>query len=96
MDDFLYPLFQSSVSNANTFTSYSNPTVDALFATARGTLDQTQRLQIYAEAEKLILADAPVIPMYFDRDYRVMNTRVLGQQHDPMGSEDMNLVWVAE
>ena len=95
MDDFLYPLFQSSVSNANTFTSYSNPTVDALFATARGTLDQTQRLQIYAEAEKLILADAPVIPMYFDRDYRVMNTRVLGQQHDPMGSEDMNLVWVA-
>ena len=29
MDDFLYPLFQSSVSNANTFTSYSNPTVDA-------------------------------------------------------------------
>ena len=28
----LYPLLQSSVSNANTFTSYSNPTVDALFA----------------------------------------------------------------
>jgi len=96
MDDFLYPLFQSSVSNANAFTAYSNPTVDALLATARGTLDQTQRLQIYAEAEKLILADAPVIPMYFDRDYRVMNTRVLGQQHDQMGSEDMNLVWVAQ
>ena len=75
---------------------YSNPTVDELLATARGTLDQTQRLQIYAQAEKLILADVPVIPLYFDRDYRIMDTRVLGQQHDPMGSEDMNLVWVAQ
>ena len=96
MDDFLYPLFQSSVSGANTFTFYSNPTVDKLLATARGTIDTTQRLQIYAQAEKQILADAPVIPLYFYRDYRIMNKRVLGQQHDPMGSSDMNLVWVAQ
>ena len=35
----------------------------------------------------MILADAPVIPLYFYRDYRIMdNKRVLGQQHDPMGS----------
>ncbi len=47
---------------------------------------QTQRLQIYAQAEKQILADAPVIPLYFYRDYRIMDTRVSGQQHDPMGS----------
>ena len=96
MDDFLYPLFQSSVSGANTFTFYANPTVDKLLATARGTVDQTQRLQIYAQAEKQILADAPVIPLYFYRDYRIMDTRVAGQQHDPMGSADMNLVWVAQ
>jgi oligopeptide transport system substrate-binding protein len=96
MDDFLYPLYQSSVSGANTFTFYSNPTVDKLLAQARGTIDQTQRLQIYATAEKQILADAPVIPLYFYRDYRIMNKRVLGQQHDPMGSADMNLVWVAQ
>jgi peptide/nickel transport system substrate-binding protein/oligopeptide transport system substrate-binding protein len=96
MDDFLYPLFQSGVSGANTFTFYSNPTVDKLLAQARGTLDQTQRLQIYAQAEKLILADVPIIPLYFYRDYRIMDTRVRGQQHDPMGSEDMNLVWVAQ
>jgi peptide/nickel transport system substrate-binding protein/oligopeptide transport system substrate-binding protein len=96
MDDFLYPLFQSSVSGANTFSFYSNPTVDKLLATARGTVDTTQRLQLYAQAEKQILADVPVIPLYFYRDYRIMDKRVLGQQHDPMGSEDMNLVWVAQ
>jgi peptide/nickel transport system substrate-binding protein/oligopeptide transport system substrate-binding protein len=96
MDDFLYPLFQSGVSGANTFTYYSNSTVDKLLATARGTVDTTQRLQIYAQAEKQILADAPIIPLYFYRDYRIMDTRVAGQQHDPMGSEDMNLVWVAK
>ena len=96
MDDFLYPLFYSAVSGTNTFSFYSNPTVDKLLTQARGTVDQTQRLQIYAQAEKQILADVPVIPLYFYRDYRIMDKRVLGQQHDPMGSEDMNLVWVAQ
>ena len=96
MDDFLYPLFQSGTSGANTFTFYSNPTVDKLLNQARGTLDQTQRLQIYAQAEKLILADAPVIPLYFYREYYINNTRVLGQYIDPMGSLNMNKVWVAQ
>jgi len=45
MDNFLN-IFQSSVSGTNTFTFYSNPTLDKLLATARATLDQTQRLQI--------------------------------------------------
>ncbi len=95
MDNFLN-IFQSSVSGANTFTFYANPTVDKLLNQARGTLDQTQGLQLYAQAERLILADVPVIPLYFYRDYRIMDTRVKGQRHDPMGSADMNLVWVAE
>ncbi|MGD0996965.1 MAG: ABC transporter substrate-binding protein [Thermoleophilia bacterium] len=96
MDDFLYPLFQSSVSGTNTFTFYSNPTVDKLLAQARGTIDTTQRLQLYAQAEKQILADVPVIPLYFYRDYVITDKRVLGQYEDPMGGENMNLVWVAQ
>jgi peptide/nickel transport system substrate-binding protein/oligopeptide transport system substrate-binding protein len=96
MDDFLFPLFQSAVSGVNTFTFYSNPTVDKLLAQARGTLDQTQRLQIYAQAEKLILADAPIIPLYFYRDYVITNPRVQGQLENPMGGEDMAKVWVAQ
>ncbi len=80
----------------DTATFYSNPTVDKLLLTARATTDQTQRLQIYAQAEKLILADAPVIPLWFERTYVIMNKRVLGQQLDPMGGENMNLVWVAQ
>jgi oligopeptide transport system substrate-binding protein len=96
MDNFLYPLYHSVVSAQNTFTDYSNPTVDKLLDQARATVDQTQRQQLYAQAEKLILADAPVIPLYFYREYRIFDTRVAGQQHDPMGSADMNLVWVAK
>ena len=96
MDDFLYPLFQSSVSGTNTFTFYSNPTVDKLLAQARGTIDQTQRLQLYAQAEKQILADAPVIPLYFYRDYRDHGQARPRAADDPMGGEDMNLVWVAQ
>jgi oligopeptide transport system substrate-binding protein len=96
MDNFLYPLFNSHQSGVNQFTYYANPQVDQLIASARGTTDETQRLNLYAQAEKIILNDSPVIPLYFYRDFRVSNPRVANQTHDPFGSTDMWKVWVAQ
>ena len=95
MDNFTYPLFQSANSRVGSYTFYSNKNVDQLLQTARGTADDTQRHDLYAQAEKLILADAPVAPVFFYRDFRVSNTqRVGGYYHDPMGFTDMWKVWV--
>jgi len=64
----------------DSYTSYSNPAVDELLLKARSTGDETQRRNLYAMAEKGILADAPVIPLSFGRDFRVLNNRVRDQE----------------
>ena len=93
-DNFL-SLFHSGDSGAGTlWTYYENPEVDAVLEEARATLDETRRLGLYARAEKAILADAPVIPLYFCEGFCVMNDRVLGQAVDPMGNVDAWNVWV--
>ena len=93
MGDFLYPLFSSDQSRIGSFTGYSNPAVDELLVQARGTLDAQQRYNLYAQAEKLILADMPAIPLYFFRDFLVTDDRIGGFVRDPMGFVDMWDLW---
>ena len=93
MDNFLYPLFQSAMSNTM-YTFYANTQVDDLIEQARSTADTEQRQNLYAQAEKMILTDMPAIPLYFYRSFRVTNNRIGGFYDNPMGFTDMWSVWV--
>jgi peptide/nickel transport system substrate-binding protein len=57
---------------------YSNPKVDALFAQAKATLDDTKRSDLYAQASKLITEDAPWLFVVNDRNPRVLAKNVTG------------------
>ena len=94
MDAFLYPLFQSDQSPSGSYTFYSNEGVDDLLQKARATMDDQQRHNLYAQAEKLILTDMPAVPLYFYRYYRVIGPRLHGFAVDPMGTTDMRAVWI--
>ena len=94
-DDFLYPMFYSTQMGLNAYSFYSNPKFDALIDQARATADETQRQNLYAQAEKLVLTDAVVIPTYFFRDFRVWNsTRMGGLVWSPMAYWDLWKAWV--
>ncbi len=94
MDTFLFPLFESHNSAAELYTFYSNPQVDALLAKARATPDQAARVQSYAEAERLIMADAPVVPIWVYAEYRLLNNRVANVRFNSMDWADLWRVWV--
>jgi peptide/nickel transport system substrate-binding protein/oligopeptide transport system substrate-binding protein len=96
MDNFLYSLFQSDNSGPLGSTFYSNEKVDEMLVEARGLTDDSARQHLYAEIERVILADAPIIPIYYYRDFRVMSSRVQGQVLDPMYFVDMWKVWVTK
>jgi oligopeptide transport system substrate-binding protein len=49
-------------------TKYSNPTVDELLDSARTESDQAKRIGDYQEAEKLIVDDAPWVPLFHGQD----------------------------
>jgi oligopeptide transport system substrate-binding protein len=75
-EDIIDLLFNSTSRQNNT--GYSNPQVDSLTQQARGELDVTKRLQLYQQAEQIILEEAPWIPLYYGRDHFVVKPHVKG------------------
>ncbi len=57
---------------------YKNDKFDALCRKADGSQDPEERKKLYAEAEDLVLADAPFIPIYFQRDAELVSPRIGG------------------
>ncbi|MCL5950379.1 MAG: ABC transporter substrate-binding protein [Chloroflexi bacterium] len=74
---------------------YSNPDVDKLLAQGDHELNETKRIQLYLEAQKIILQDAPWQPLYVPLDVLAINKRVEGAKIGYMGRLLVNDVRVA-
>lgn len=60
----------------NNNTGWSNAAFDKLLADARQCADAEKRLTILSEAEKILLAEAPVLPLYFGTRTRLIHPSV--------------------
>lgn len=89
-ENFLDVLFRSG-SGENHF-AYGNPDVDALLDQAAVEPDEATRYELYREAERRILADAPLIPLYHDVEYMLVKPYVRGLELTPMGILDLATV----
>jgi oligopeptide transport system substrate-binding protein len=75
-EDFLSVNF-SSQSQQND-TKYNNPEVDKLLQQADTTLDQTQRMTLYHQAEQQIINDAAWLPLVYDKEEVLIKPYVKG------------------
>lgn len=57
---------------------YSNPDYDALLQKAATTLDQQERHEYFQQAEKILLEDMPIIPIYFYVNKHLVQPSVRG------------------
>jgi peptide/nickel transport system substrate-binding protein len=73
-DGLLYILFHSK-GFANS-TRYKNDKVDALLDAARQTYDQEKRKKLYSDAQKLIVEDSPMMPLFFSVEYAALRDTV--------------------
>jgi oligopeptide transport system substrate-binding protein len=96
MDNFLYPMFYSENAGLDNMCYYNNPEVDELLMTARSTPDEDERIELYREAEKKILADAPEIPLMFYKTSRVYAEGVGGYIRTPDDLTPMERVYFME
>ena len=60
----------------NNNTAWSNAEFDKLLADAKQSPDATQRLAILSEAEKILMRDAPVLPVYYGTRTRLIHPAV--------------------
>jgi oligopeptide transport system substrate-binding protein len=61
---------------------WHNPAYDRLVLEAGRTTDAARRLALYRDAEALMLADLPVIPLYFNTQNFLLSPRVHGWRSD--------------
>jgi peptide/nickel transport system substrate-binding protein len=63
----IYPTTASSTfgsTGGSNLTKYANPQVDTLFAQAKGTYDDSRRLALLQEIDKILWTDMPRVPLY--------------------------------
>jgi ABC-type transport system substrate-binding protein len=76
--------------------AYSDAALDRLLARGASELDEGKRKQIYLEAQKLILAEAPWQPLYVPVDLLAISKKVDGAKIGYMGRLLVNDARVAK
>ena len=84
-DEWLPELCGPDASQNNT--GYSNPKFDALIKQAKSELDNTQRLQLWDEAHKMVMADVPIVPMFYEEQLFLVKPTVKGLKTTAMDAE---------
>ena len=83
----MFPTLRSG----NRFANYFNPEFDRLIDEAQVTLDRPRRRALYARAQRLVLEDAAVLPLYQQVDLYGVNRRLRFQA---LPSEQLVGVWM--
>ena len=81
---FYTPNFCPSGAN---YTHYSNPIFDQMYEQARGETDFQKRLTLYHQMDQMIMDDAPVVVLYYDKVLRFVQNDI-----ENLGINSMNLL----
>jgi len=69
------------------YTHFRSPRYDRLYLRSRSEPDAVKRLQLYRQMDSIIVAEAPVVPLYYDMVVRFSPPEIRG-----LGSNPMNLL----
>ena len=90
----LYPLYHSANwGEAGNRQFYHNPRVDQLLAQGRTETDTATRMAIYREAQELIMADLPLLPLWQSSELHAARNNIGGFTVTPSGSLPLWLVY---
>ncbi|MFQ5595586.1 MAG: ABC transporter substrate-binding protein, partial [Anaerolineae bacterium] len=90
--DFLDILFYSQ--SANNHMNYSNSDVDRLLEAARVEQDADKRMQLYQEIERMVVEDAPWIPLFHNAEYWLTKPYVQGMVYPPAVVPRLKYIWL--
>jgi oligopeptide transport system substrate-binding protein len=77
-DPMTFLFLARSNTGAQNYGDYANPAYDALLDKADQTVDPKARATILAQAETMMLSDAPVVPIYYYINKNLVNPKVTG------------------
>lgn len=74
------------------YTRYNNPVFDALFEKAISETNDSLRYKLYQQADQVMINDAPVVPLWYDKVVRLVQPNVKGFK--PNALNLLELRWV--
>jgi oligopeptide transport system substrate-binding protein len=80
--------------DGNNRTGWSDPRYDALIRDAALEVDATKRMAMLAEAERIVLVDGPVIPIYHYSTNELVKPYVRGIYRTPLDVHPLTHVWI--
>lgn len=80
--------------NGPNYTHFKNPKFDALYEEAFVTVDTDKRYMLYQKMDSIIIAEAPVVPLYYDAVVRFSQKNVKGLGANPINL--LNLKYVSK
>lgn len=69
------------------YTHYQNAQFDVLYEKAQAELNDSARYEYYRQMDKLLIEDAPVVPLYYDQVVRLVHNHIEG-----LTSNSMNML----
>ncbi|RNB81308.1 ABC transporter substrate-binding protein [Brevibacillus fluminis] len=92
--DNLYYSFHSSQIGGYNFGAVNDSKLDTMLEKGHTTYDLEARKQAYAEVQKQIIEQAYTIPLYYDKQFTVVNSRVKGVKQIDNLRLEFNDSWV--
>ncbi len=80
----------------NNNTGYSNPEYDRLIDEATRELDEAKRMQTLQKAERILMDELPIIPIYFYVSRNMVKPRVQGFRNNPLDNHPVRTIWIDE
>jgi ABC-type oligopeptide transport system substrate-binding subunit len=89
----LVPLGDTLPSYPNS-TRYNSAAFNRPFLEGVTTIDFAARMKYYRDAERVAIADAPVIPLFYERHFRLLQPWVRNVSLDAMARYDLKYAWL--
>jgi oligopeptide transport system substrate-binding protein len=99
-ESFLSIFYGGDVPESNELPSYpntmryKNQTFDSLILLAKSTTNQVQQYNLFAEAEKVMMEDAPIMVLWYAEDYILINSAVKNYYNNPLQILDFSKVYI--
>ncbi|HVT27855.1 MAG TPA: peptide ABC transporter substrate-binding protein, partial [Lacipirellulaceae bacterium] len=78
----------------NNNTGFSNPTYNKLIADASKEPDRQKRMRILERAERLLMDEMPIIPIYYYVSRNMVRPRVRGFYNNLQDTHPLNAIWI--
>lgn len=66
------------------YTHFKNVDFDLLYEKALRTTDEKEKIKLYQEMDKILIDEAPIVPLYYDEVVRLVSHKIKGLSMNPI------------